>query len=102
MRDVDWYSSKLNDLNRSWTSLVCFHNPLRKITLNVACVLLEPNCTFCICCLIEYSENIKYVSFTLRAMCHERSVCLSYVVSQAVCQGFFTGLERPSLFVSDA
>lgn len=57
----NWYSLNLIDLNTFKTSLVCFHNPLRNVTLNLPLFLHSPNCNLCSCPSIPYSDNTKYI-----------------------------------------
>lgn len=62
---MEWFNRNLLDINISKTKLVCFHNPLKVISLNVPFFLHTSECILCHCDQIPYSDTVKYLGILL-------------------------------------
>lgn len=58
---MDWFGKNLIDINVSKTKLVCFHNPLKTIVLDIPLLLHTSQCVACHCAPIPYSNTVKYL-----------------------------------------
>lgn len=62
---MDWFRNNLININVSKTQLICFHNPLRKVTLDFSLVLHCSDCSPCSCRPLLYSFVVKYLGMYL-------------------------------------
>lgn len=57
---MDWFRDNLININVSKTNLICFHNPLKKVTLDYPFILHCSDCSSCSCKPLQYSSVVKY------------------------------------------
>lgn len=58
---MDWFNQNLIAINVSKTKLVCFHSPLKVVSLNIPLFLHKSNCFPCHCDKVPYSDTVKYL-----------------------------------------
>lgn len=58
---MSWYINNLISINQNKTKLVCFHNPLKRVSLITPLFLHSPQCNNCACSPIPYLSSVKYL-----------------------------------------
>lgn len=60
-RAMDWFDANLISINTTKTQLICFHSPLKRVSLTSPLFLHTSNCLNCACTPVNYTSTVKYL-----------------------------------------
>lgn len=58
---MDWFLANKLRVNASKTKLICFHNPLKNVSLTSPLFLHDSSCSCDNCRPVEYVDSVKYL-----------------------------------------
>lgn len=58
---MDWFDINVITINHSKSRLVCFHSPLKSVSLSYSLYLHTSRCVNCSCPPINFSDSVKYL-----------------------------------------
>lgn len=62
---MNWFANNVINVNVSKTQLICFHNPLKKVSLSVPLLAHCSSCSQCSCAPVPYVSSVKYLGVLL-------------------------------------